>query len=150
DKPSEFTEEEWAGLLWGKDTTPAQRLALLCRLAVPADTRVATARGPFTPHDRSLKRVHAKVAALPDGTPFSLPLLLRDQRGKRGGRSRSGFLELPDALLLLAVRTALAVEAAERCARSDYEIGPLLRKVLAEMGVALKSAPTEEEVRTLR
>jgi hypothetical protein len=147
-----LSAEEWAALLHGTHTTASRRLVLLSRLAIPADTRVGTAEVPFTPSDRGLKRFHAKFAALPDGTPFSLRLLLRDQRGKKPRRTpaRSGFLELPDALLLLAVRRALAHEARDSRARSDYDIGTLLRRALEELGVTLPAAPTEEEVRTLR
>ncbi len=127
-------------------------MVLLTRLAISADTRIDSAAVPFTPNDRSLKRFQAKFAALPDGTAFSLRLLLRDQRGKRGGAASggSGLLTVPDPLLLLAVRNAFAVEAGEKRARSDYEIGPLLHQTLLELGVALTSAPTEEEVRTVR
>jgi hypothetical protein len=146
-----FADAEWAGLLHGTNVTTAERLILLARLALAADTRIA-ARVPFTPNDRGLKRFYAKFAVLPDGTPFSLRLLLRDLRGRRRSRdsSPSGILELPEALVLLAVRRVLAREAEEKQARSDYEIGPQLRRALEEMGIRLKSAPSEEEVRTLR
>ena len=50
-----LTAEEWAGLLHGHNTTPAQRLVLLGRLAIPADTRIGTAAVPF--HDRMRKPV---------------------------------------------------------------------------------------------
>ena len=152
EKPPEFSAEEWHALLWGAGVTPAQRLILLVRLAIAADTRITDATVPFTPNDRSLKRFQAKFAALPDGTPFSLRLLLRDQRGKRTRRKgrTSGLLVVPDPLLLIAVRKVLEIEAEQKKARTDYEIGPLLHRSLAEMGVGLTSVPSEEEVRTLR
>jgi hypothetical protein len=41
-------------------------------------------------------------------------------------------------------------EAKEKKAHSDYQLGPVLRKVLAGMGIKLPARPSEEEVRTLR
>src|SRR5262249_6918254 len=116
---------------------------------VAADTRIESAKVPFIPHDRGLERFQSKIAALPDGLPFSLRLLLLDRRGKRQLR-RDPFLDLPDPLLLLAVRRALALERETGRMHSDYEFGPLLRRALGELGVPLPSAPTEEQMRTLR
>jgi hypothetical protein len=151
-KPADFTDQDWQDLLWGREASTGRRLTLLARLAIAADTRVTSGPVPFVPNDRSLKRFHAKFAALPDGTPFSLRLLLRDQRGKRARSSSwaSGLLETPDSLLLMAVQRVLRLEESEGKARSDYEIGPELHRALRDLGVALKSVPTEEEVRTLR
>src|SRR5262249_27576921 len=53
-------------------------------------------------------------------------------------------------VLLLAVRRTLAAERATGAARSDYDIGPELRRTLEGMGVRLRAAPNEEEGRTLR
>jgi hypothetical protein len=144
-----FSNEEWHDLLYGPTVPLGQRLLLLSRLAVAADMPIESAKVPFIPHDRGLERYQSKIAALPDGLPFSLRLLLLDRRGKRN-RRRDPFLDLPDALLLLAVRRALALERQAARVHSDYEFGPLLRKALAELGVALASAPSEEQVRTLR
>jgi hypothetical protein len=150
----QFNQEEWDALLWGKNASPSRRLLLLSRLAVTADTLIEPARIPFRPHDRSLKRYHGKIAALPDGMPFSMRLLLLDLRGKRHSLAEqvpaSGLLDLPDAVLLLALRRVFAAEAKEKKAHSDYQLGPVLRKVLAQMGIKLPARPSEEEVRTLR
>jgi hypothetical protein len=150
----QFNQEEWDALLWGKNATPGRRLLLLSRLAVTADTLIEPAHIPFRPHDRSLKRYHGKIAALPDGMPFSMRLLLLDLRGRRHSlltqAPASGLLDLPDAVLLLALRRVFAAEAKEKQAHGDYQLGPVLRKVLAEMGIRLSARPSEEEVRTLR
>jgi hypothetical protein len=150
----QFNQEEWEALLWGQNASPGGRLLLLSRLAVTADTLIEPARVPFRPNDRGLKRYHGKIAALPDGMPFSMRLLLLDLRGKRQTHSpqatASGFLDLPDAVLLLALRRAFAAEAKEKKAHSDYHLGPVLRTILAEMGITLSARPSEEEVRTLR
>ena len=96
----------------------------------------------------------SKIAALPDGMPFSMRLLLLDLRGKRhtvaAQAPASGLLDLPDAVLLLALRHIFAVEAKEKKAHGDYQLGAVLRKVLAELGIKLLARPSEEEVRTLR
>jgi hypothetical protein len=144
-----FSTEEWHDLLHGGAAPLGKRLLLLSQLAVAADMLIESAQVPFIPHDRGLERYQSKIAALPDGLPFSLRLLLLDRRGKRE-RRRDPFLDLPDALLLLAVRRALVLERQAGCVHSDYQLGPLLRKALVELGVSLAAAPTEEQVRTLR
>jgi hypothetical protein len=150
----QFNQEEWDALLWGKNAAPGRRLLLLSRLAVTADTLIEPARIPFRPHDRSLKRYHGKIAALPDGMPFSMRLLLLDLRGRRhtvaAQAPASGLLDLPDAVLLLALRRVFAAEAREKQAHGDYQLGPVLWEVLAEMGITLPARPSEEEVRTVR
>ena len=137
----------------------AEQLALMWRMAdepiLCFDGDDAGRRAAYRAVDLALPLLKPgkslKFAALPDGTPFSLRLLLRDQRGKRARASRvSGLLEVPDPLLLMAVRRVLLLEQNERRARGDYDIGPELRVALADLGFPLKSVPTEEEVRTLR
>src|SRR5262249_59020735 len=127
-----FSAEEWHDLLHGGTASLGKRLLLLSRLAVAADTRIESAKVPFIPHDRGLERFQSKIAALPDGLPFSLRLLLLDRRGKRQPR-RDPFLDLPDVLLLLAGRRALALERHGGRVHSDYEFCPVLRKALREL-----------------
>jgi hypothetical protein len=153
---SPLTPAERERLLGKQNATVGERLLLLTRLAIAPDATVATAPVAFQPRNRGLERYLGKFAALPDGLPFSLRLLLTDQRGRKQPEEESAqqkadavFLALPEAVLLLAVRKTLRREDPAQV-WSDYDIGPELRKTLEEMGLSLDRAPSEEAVRTLR
>jgi hypothetical protein len=89
--------QEWDGLLGRAPAPLTRRLTLLLRLAVKANEKVPLGEdtgAAFTPHDIGLERFAGKFAALPDGTPFSIRLLLLDQRGRE--RGNNFFDQLPD------------------------------------------------------
>jgi hypothetical protein len=147
-----LTAAEWGTLLGEQPASAWERLILLTRLAIPPDTQVPLAAAPpFAPDDRTLDRYHAKFAALPDGLPFSLRLLLADGRGARAKRDAdAAFLALPEAVLLLGLRRTLAAEEREGQHWDDAGIGPPLRAALAELGVTLPMAPSARAVQRLR
>jgi hypothetical protein len=146
-----FTEDEWDQLLGHADAPLTRRLTLLLRLAVKANEKVGLG-GPdegggaaFTPHDVGLERFANKFAALPDGTPFSIRLLLLDERGRPGGDTF--FDRLPDAVRLLALRRALGRERATGVAVSDNEIRAEIQQALEELLGAEVPKPTVNQVR---
>jgi hypothetical protein len=99
----------------------------------------------FTPHDVGLERFANKFAALPDGTPFSLRLLLLDQRGREA--SDHFFDQLPEAVKLLALRRALQQERAKGIAVSDNAFRDDLQRALEELLGTPVPKPTEDHVR---
>jgi hypothetical protein len=155
---SPLTPGERRRLLGREQATVGERLVLLTRLALGADTTIATAAVPFAPDNRGLNRYLGKFAALPDGLPFSLRLLLKDLRGRKPNtRERdpqkaadARFLALPESLLLLAVRRTLDRERRLNQVWSDYDLGPQLRTTLQTLGVHLERAPGEKTVGRLR
>jgi hypothetical protein len=148
---AQLTEAQWARLLGEVRASVGERLILLTRLAIAPATKIQAPRLAFTPRDRGLKLYHAKFAALPDGLPFSLRLLLSDARGRPPEEDGDGlFLQLPEPVLLLALRRTLALERRQAQSWSDYEVGKQIRTVLEGMGIALPTAPTDEAMRTLR
>jgi hypothetical protein len=160
DGRAHFTPAEWAELLGQSPAPLTRRLTLLLRLAVKANAKVGLgadggvgrpapsaegAGAAFTPHDLGLERFAHKFAALPDGTPFSLRLLLLDQRGReRGGHF---FDHLPDAVKLLALRRALHRERTRGEAVSDNNFRELLQEALEELLGTPVPRPTEDQVR---
>ena len=150
----QFSDQEWAALLEGKGVSLAQRFILLCRVAVKARERIQVeGQGSFRPSDRMLLRFQNKIAALPDGTPFALGLLLGDDRGRKGGggaAGRSGLADVPDAMKLLGLRRALKAEQKTGTAQDDAAFGRTLREALASLGIPLRSNPTDAELTDLR
>jgi hypothetical protein len=149
---SHFTDAQWQRLLGHEPAPVGERLLLLTRLAIPAATAIRTPALSFTPDNRGLRHYHAKFAALPDGLPFSLRLLLPDRRGRKPASpsADADFLDLPEPVLLLAVRKTLAAERQLGQVWSDYDIGPPLKRTLESLGVALATAPSDVAVRRLR
>src|SRR5205823_1016071 len=118
--PTIFTAAEWDQLLGKVPATLPERLLLLARLAIAGNSKVvisgiddtdATLR--FTPNDRGLEKYVSKFASLPDGTPFSLRLLLTDKRGKKKAQEEeaSAWNQLPWAIKLEVLGRILAGEA---------------------------------------
>jgi hypothetical protein len=140
---------EWEELLGATPDAPLmRRMILLLRLAVEAGEKVSLgeeSKAAFTPHDIGLERFAAKFAALPDGTPFSLRLLLLDKRGRE--RSDTFFDRLPDAVKFLALRKALLRERQEGQAVSDYDFCTSIQKALEELLGFKVERPTEDQVR---
>ena len=97
-------EVDWRRLLTGAPLT--ERLLLLTRLTIRGNERVAVPdRAHFRPNDRGLERYAGKFALLPDGTAFSLRLLLEDGQGKKKAGPETEdrpFNSLPDAIQLRA------------------------------------------------
>jgi hypothetical protein len=151
DGRSHLAADEWDQLLGLVPAPLVRRLMLLLRLAIEAGEKVRLGeetRAAFTPHDVGLERFANKFAALPDGTPFGLRLLLLDRRGTEG--SEHLFDRLPDAVKLLALRRALQREQQAGKAVDDYEFGGEIQKALAEllgMEVHEVDRPTEDQVR---
>ncbi len=145
-----LTAEERAQLLGTVPTNVARRLALLLRLAVKGGDKVVAEDGKsrlqYTPNDRGLERYAGKFVALPDGTPFSLRLLLLDLRGRKA--EDNFFDQLPLVIKLLALRRALDSEERERRAATDYEFGARMQHALEGLlGDPNVPRPTEDQVR---
>jgi hypothetical protein len=160
---------EWAKLVGSTPAPLAERLLLLSRLAVGGSTAVAfhyaerhsddpVARWTeswveadtadpcrFTPHDRGHERYANKFAALPDGTPFSIRLLLLDARGRPDPHP---FKHLPMAVKLQALRSILAEE--EKLGQTyDYErFREEFQQALDRLGVAV-DRPTWNHIKNL-
>jgi hypothetical protein len=157
-EPSPLTPDERRRLLGGEQATVGERLVLLTRLAIAANTTIATAAVPFAPDNRGLNRYLGKFAALPDGLPFSLRLLLKDLRGRKPSPKErdpqkaadARFLALPESVLLLSVRRTLDRERQFDQEWSDYDLGPQLQTTLQSLGVHLERAPGEKAVGRLR
>jgi hypothetical protein len=147
----QLTQEEREQLLGIKEASVARRLVLLARLAVKGGEKIEAgtsqaARLQFRPNDRGLERYASKFAALPDGMPFSLRLLLLDLRGRKG--EDSFFDRLPLAIKLLALRRALEAERRERRAVTDYEFGEKIQRALEDLLEDRRiERPTEDQVR---
>lgn len=151
DGRTHFRDVEWAELLGCEPAPLTRRLMLLLRLAIKASEKVAFGEGgtesgeAFTPHDVGLERFANKFAALPDGTPFSIRLLLLDQRGRE--RGEHFFDQLPDAVKLLALRRALQRERERGTAVSDNDFRDEIQHALQELLGTDVPKPTEDQVR---
>lgn len=140
---SRLSEDQWDQLLGARPATWGQRLLALAALRVsPSDSEV----GNYS------SRV-GKFAALPDGTPFHLGLLLRDGRGKKGSPrpdDRITFEDLPRARQLQLVRQILRDEArgtipkAQHKALSDADVFQQVLFRLEEDGLQLAVPPDAE------
>jgi hypothetical protein len=145
---AELNAQEWDELLGAADASLTRRMTLLLRLAADAGDKVSLSQdsgAAFTPHDVGLERFAGKFAALPDGTPFSLRLLLMDKRGRE--RGDHFFDRLPEAVRLLALRKALAWERKKWSAVSDNEFRDEIQKALEELLGVPVPKPTEDHVR---
>jgi hypothetical protein len=149
-----LTDEEWNELIGGEAAPLGKRLTLLLRLAVKPGEKVSLGEGTgaaFTPNDIGLERFANKFAALPDGTPFSIRLLLLDERGKKKSGGDGGFFSrFPKALTYLALQRALQRECVKEEAVSDYEFGRSLRDALEELLGTDLPMPGEEDIQRLR
>jgi hypothetical protein len=132
-------EADWLLLLSGPP--PATLLLLLTRLSIQGgDVVDVPGRARFLPRDRGLGRYAGKFALLPDGTPFSLRLLLEDGQGRNRTDRNAGeraFHSLPDAIQLQALRTALDEEARTGRADTDADLANRLRVALEGLGIVL-------------
>jgi hypothetical protein len=136
----QLTEPEWRSLL-GLDPIPMTlRLLLLSRIAIVGSEKVRlNSEVTFQPNNHGLERYAGKLALLPDGVPFSLRLLLKGatpvQRSRDPDMAAHPFGALPEAVKLLALRRALALEAADGTARTDEDFRALLGRALTELGL---------------
>jgi hypothetical protein len=107
--------------------------------------------GPFKLSDREFSRYASKFMLLPDGMPVTLRLLFKDGRGsaKKDGTS---LWDLPDSMLLNAVRATLTREAIAGVAEEDANLAFEIESSLKEMmGFDVLSKPsTQNEVRRIR
>lgn len=109
--------DAWDRLVGTKPAAPLRRAALLASLAAPASAPLADGQ-PGTPNDRGIEQFRGKFAALPDGMPFSLRLLIQDGRGKKKGTAEDDggpvrFSGLPWFVRLQALARALRDEERE-------------------------------------
>jgi hypothetical protein len=136
----QLTGPEWQALLGLVPATPTVRLLLLSRIAIVGSDKVPLANtASFQPNNRGLERYAGKLALLPDGLPFSLRLLVKGsapaQRSRDPEMANHPFGALPEAVKLLALRRALAAEAAEGTARTDEDFRALLGQALSDLGL---------------
>jgi hypothetical protein len=129
---------EWAKLLGRTPARPAERLALLARLTVTGQHEFArTSGGSVKASDVGLGHYRYKFAALPDGVPFSIGLLLAGGKtGAKGSGAGAGcptFETLPVGLRLLALAAALRRERDEEHVRGDDLFRVLLRDEAARL-----------------
>jgi hypothetical protein len=169
-----FDTDDWARLIGTRAASPAQRLVLLSRLAVAGnasvefgyhekhgtdpmapwvETWIGEARTEreqttdyrFTPNDRGQERYVSKFAALPDGTPFSIRLLLLDKRGRPDNHP---FKRLPLAVKLQALRSVLDREQQHGQVFGYERFREELQRALDELGIAI-DRPTWAHVKNL-
>jgi hypothetical protein len=158
-----FTLEEWDRLLGAAPAALFDRLLLLSRLAISGSAKVVVtdyqkeqaaegAGGPagyqFTPNDRGLERYVNKFAALPDGTPFGIRLLLLDERGRKA-ENPNPLQQLPAAVKLEVLRRALEAEAQAGKADTDNAFRDRLQEALRSLGID-QAKPTEKHVQDFR
>jgi hypothetical protein len=142
---------EWGMLLGRRPSRPTERLSLLARLAVTGQHKYdRTGGGNSRGSDLGLNHYLYKFAALPDGTAFSVRLLLAG--GKSGAKGSAGVLtaptfdRLPVGIRLLALAAAMRrerEELRERSVRDDEGFRVLLRDEAARLlgGVPLPAIP---------
>lgn len=117
-----LTSEEWNKLFAPQTPpTPDRRWVLLVRLVVPPD---GDEEGDL----------RSQFIALPDGTPFSLKLLLIDQRG--GGKAGSGhsFNKWPDVARLIPLIEARK-SLASGCTVTPMKFAELVKKQAEALGL---------------
>jgi len=107
---------EWSSLFARRTPQPDNRWTLLVRLATEPQGDEGKLRDQF--------------AALPDGAPFSMKLLLCDRRAK------APFARLPDVLKIMALKAVLSREKEEGVFRSDREFAGLLGEWLSGQGLS--------------
>jgi hypothetical protein len=150
-----LTPLEWNQLIGTEAATISSRLVLLSRMAIAGQTQVPLPGGAsFVPNNRGLERYVGKLALLPDGTPFTIRLLLKGSQSGRRSRANPDlanhpFGRLPEAVKLLALRRALRQEQLESQARTDEEFRALLGNALLELGLPMKR-PYWKHVEMLR
>jgi hypothetical protein len=153
DKLSEKEQDELLGSKGGG--AMSRRLVLLSRLAIEASAKVTLeldGGGQVTRRmsDLGLERFAYKFAALPDGTPFSLRLLLQDQRGRHRAEEDSPSADvhpldvLPLSIKLLALRRALAAEREIGRAHTDGDFCAVYQKAVEQTIGAPIDMPDEE------
>jgi hypothetical protein len=150
-----FTDEEWDQLLGREKARPTQRLALLLRLAAPGSEKVAVeGKSSATPNNIGQALYAGKLAALPDGTPFAIELLLggtdQGRKSENPELARHPFRSLPDAIKLMAYRRALEKERQEGTVRDDLEFRRLLLDALNDVGAPIEEALFPEHVSRFR
>jgi hypothetical protein len=144
-----LSADEWARLAGQQPAPWADRLQLLLRLAVTGGTRVSWSVDGRTesvvPNNLTLERIAGLYAALPDGTPFRIRLLLEGQ--KQQGK-RSADRDLADhpwvgldleKQKLPILREALRLEEAE-VARGASEGQPVRIRSFEELCPLLQQA----------
>ncbi len=138
---AELAEAEWAALLGHTAAPLVHRLLALAKISLTGADRIPLAEGAsFQPNNRGLERYVGKLALLPDGLCFSLRLLLKGTlppRSKDPDMANHPFSALPEVVKLLALKRALALEAAEGVARTDEDFRALLGQALTDLGLAM-------------
>lgn len=139
-----LNHEDWARLLGESPASLLSRFLLLQRLAIGSGQ---VAEGQKAAKDVGASHYEARYALLPDGTPFSLGLLLYG--AESAGRTLM-LTDLPAAARLLLIGRALRSEQEGGDALSDFEFGKLLCEAARTLGLGTLSRPTDRQVSTLR
>lgn len=129
----ELDGSSWEKLIGVEQASVEARLYLLANVQMNFGEPLSFGeQGKFKPNDRTFARYASKFMLLPDGLPITLRLLFREGRGA----SKSAELDLrdiPDSVLVPAVRQTLAREAANGKAEDDASLSFEIRATVSDM-----------------
>ncbi len=148
----DLDELSWKKLIGVDSTTVEARLYLLANVQMSFGEPLSFAsQGSFKPNDRTFARYASKFMLLPDGLPITLRLLFREGRGA-SKNAEMDLRDVPDSVLVMAVRQTLNREAKNGEAEDDSSLAFEIRATLSEMiGFELPSATrSPREVQRVR
>lgn len=126
-------EQSWRKLIGVEPASVAARLYLLANVQMNFGEPLAFgSQGKFKPNDRTFARYASKFMLLPDGLTITLRLLFREGRGA-SKNTELDLRDLPDSVLVTAVRQTLAREAAKGKAEDDASLSFEIRSTVSEM-----------------
>lgn len=133
DARDELDEQSWNQLIGVEPASVAARLYLLANVQMSFGEPLSFGdQGKFKPNDRTFARYASKFMLLPDGLPVTLRLLFREGRGASNG-TELDLRDVPDSVLVTAVRQTLTREAAIGEAEDDASLSFEIRATLREM-----------------
>lgn len=144
--------QQWNKLVGVEQATVTARLYLLTLVQMKFGKSITVnKRGTFKLSDREFSRYASKYMLLPDGLPVTLRLLFRDGRGS-SQKDGTALWDLPDSILLNAVRACLARESRIGSADDDADLAFEIRETLTQLMTfdVLSGTSTDKEVRRLR
>jgi hypothetical protein len=150
-KAKKLTDDEWAQLFAVEAPDPDCRWQLLLRLGrEETDT-------PGKEETDDPGKVRNQFVALPDGTSFSMRLLLLDRRGRARAAAATeeedgtvAFARLPDVVRLNALQRAMDVEAQQpQVCPTDASFAPLLTEELRKLDIRVGQL-TDDDVSGFR